>query len=693
MEKTFCRICEAACGLEVETDGDRVAAIRPDKSHPISRGFVCAKGTRFAEVAAHPSRITRPSVRRGGALEPTSWPRAIEAAASRLRPILERHGPHAVALYIGNPLAFHALGQVAAVFFGRALGTRNVFTAGSQDCNNKFAAGQLMHGTPVIHPIPDFEHAELAFMLGTNPAVSQSSFVHLEGGALTFDRLVARGGRVVWVDVRRTESAKRWGELVTVRPGTDVWLVLALLGLLSDRGADDDRVAGLETLLALAREVTPERAEAACGVPAARIRELAREIDRAKGVAFHQSVGVNQGPFGTLTYVALQALALVTGNYDARGGSLFSPIGVWGARLARAVGLFTSQARSRVGDFPTVFDSLPGGVLADEILTEGPDRVRALVVIAGDPIRSIPGSARLERAIASLDAVVALDLFESRTGARADVILPATSFLERADLALPGLPLQTMDLLQTTPRTIPRVGEARPEHEVLAELSLAIDRPLFGSRLACHALSREGLADRAIPKITALAGRLLDAPAEHRGHGIPIPTPKPGTYLGRGGPMTEDGRVHFWRPELDAERERLLAWEKAARPDGFLLLGRRRRIGHNSWLHGGTREGAPESEAWMCPEDVARLGVEDGDEITLRTATGELSMPVRAKDGVVAGTVVVPHGELEVNVNELLPSGPGHIEPVSGMLHMTGVPVDVRPAVRVRPTSPDGARA
>lgn len=690
--KTFCRICEAACGLEVQTEGDRVVSIKPDRAHPVSGGFVCAKGTRFAEVAAHPSRVTHPSVRRGGELERTSWPRAIEAAASRLRPILERHGPHAVALYIGNPLAFHALGQIAAVFFGRALGTRNVFTAGSQDCNNKFAAAQLMHGTPVIHPIPDFEHAEMAVMLGTNPAVSQASFVHLEGGALTFDRFQKRGGRLVWVDVRETESAKRWGELITIRPGTDVFLVLALLGLFADRGIEDARVAGLETLLELAREITPERAEAACGVSAQQIRALAADIDRANGVAFHQSVGVNQGPFGTLAYVALQALAYVTGNYDARGGSLFSPLGVHGARLARQVGLFTSQARSRIGDFPTVFDSLPGGVMADEILTEGPERVRALVVIAGDPIRSIPGSRRLERAIASLDAVVALDFFESRTGQHADVILPATTFLERADLALPGLPLQTVDLAQTTPAMIPRVGEARPEHEVLAQLSLAIDRPLFGSRLASRVLSKPGLADRAIPALTELAWKLFDRDPARRGHGVPIPTPKPETYLGRG-PMTEDGRVHFWRPALDAERARLLAWEKRARPDGFVLLGRRRRIGHNSWLHGGTREGALEGEAWMAPSDLARLGLEDGADVTLHTETGELTMPVRARDGVAPGTVVVPHGELEVNVNELLPSGAAHIEPLSGMLHMTGVPVEVRPGVRVRPTSPEGARA
>ncbi|HBQ10123.1 MAG TPA: hypothetical protein DEF51_02665 [Myxococcales bacterium] len=689
--RTFCRICEALCGLEVDVEGGRVAAIRPDAAHVATEGFSCVKGLKQHRMYDSPDRLTRPRLKTSNGHREASWDEALAAVGDRVKRIRDAHGPDAIAMYVGTAAGFSILHPIFAQGFMHGVGSRSMYSSATQDCSNKFAVARQIYGHPFVQPFPDVERVECLIVVGANPVVSKWSFLQVPNPARKLKAIAARG-RVFFVDPRKTESAKVAGEHVAIRPGTDVFLVLALLGLFADRGIEDARVAGLETLLELAREITPERAEAACGVSAQQIRALAADIDRANGVAFHQSVGVNQGPFGTLAYVALQALAYVTGNYDARGGSLFSPLGVHGARLARQVGLFTSQARSRIGDFPTVFDSLPGGVMADEILTEGPERVRALVVIAGDPIRSIPGSRRLEQAIASLDAVVALDFFESRTGQHADVILPATTFLERSDLALPGLPLQTVDLAQTTPAMIPRVGEARPEHEVLAQLSLAIDRPLFGSRLASRVLSEPGLADRAIPALTELAWKLFDRDPARRGHGVPIPTPKPETYLGRG-PMTEDGRVHFWRPALDAERARLLAWEKRARPDGFVLLGRRRRIGHNSWLHGGTREGALEGEAWMAPSDLARLGLEDGADVTLRTETGELTMPVRARDGVAPGTVVVPHGELEVNVNELLPSGAAHIEPLSGMLHMTGVPVEVRPGVRVRPTSPEGARA
>ncbi|MBX3270597.1 MAG: molybdopterin-dependent oxidoreductase [Sandaracinaceae bacterium] len=671
---TFCRICEAACGLVYE-DGK----LRPDRDHPVSRGFVCAKGTRFVEVAQHPSRLTAPRIRRRGVARAAGWDEAIATTAALVRPILERYGPHAVGLYVGNPLAFAALGQLAAVFFGRALGTRNVYTAGSQDCSNKFAAAALMHGSPVIQPIPDFEHAQLAVLFGTNPAVSQSSFVHLEGGASIFDRMKARGARMVWVDVRETESAKRWGELVRVRPGTDVWLVLALLARLAGERRDDPRVEGLEALLSLAREVTPARAAALTGLREDAIEALARAIERSPRTAFHASVGVNQGPFGTLAYVALQALAYVTGNYDARGGSLFSPVAVHGARALRRVGIFTREDKSRIGGFPTVFDALPAGVLADEILTDGPERVRAMIVIAGDPLSSVPGAARLERAFASLDALVCLDLFESRTGRLADVLLPAASWLERADFALPSLPLQTGTLLQTTPAVMARVGASRPDHEVLAALSLALGRPLFGSRLAARLVAAEGLGERVLPALSELAWRALDRDPARRGHGVPIPAPAPGTYLGRG-PMTPGRRVRFWHPALEPERARLAAW--AGRDEGLVLVGRRRRLGHNSWLHGGTREGPAEGEAWMARADMLARGIEDGALVELSTEEGSLRLPARAKAGVAEGTVVVPHGAGEVNVNAVLPAGAAHVEPLGGMCVMTGVPVEVALAAR-----------
>ena len=317
-----------------------------------------------------------------------------------------------------------------------------------------------------------------------------------------------------------------------------------------------------------------------------------------------------------------------------------------------------------------MLDTLPAGVLADEIETEGAERIRALIVIAGDPLRSVPGAARLARAFERLEALVTVDMFESETGRRADLILPTTSWLERGDLAIPGLPLQTVPLLQTTGAVRPRPGEVRGELEVLAGLSLALGRPLLGSAPLARALARMPL-DRAIQPLARLLGS---------DYGLPVPTPEPGSYLGRG-PMTPGNRVRFWHPALEAEVERLHAHERRlTEQEGFVLIGRRRRIGHNSWIQRAGRQTDRETTAWVAPEDLPRLGLAEGEGLRVARGGEAITLPVQAKEGVQPGTIVVPHGALDVNINALLPAGADHIEPLSGQLIMTGVPAQVAAA-------------
>ncbi|MEI8254231.1 MAG: molybdopterin-dependent oxidoreductase [Deltaproteobacteria bacterium] len=656
----YCRICEAACGLRVDRDAAGAPTrLWPDRDHPVSAGFACAKGTRFLEVARHPDRLRYPMRRDAhGRLQRVAWDDALDGAGKRLRAIVDEHGPHAVGIYYGNPMAFNARGTLALVRFMQALGTRNIFGANSQDCANKFAAGVIMHGSPVIHPVPDLARCDLAVFFGSNPAVSQSSFVHLERGSLAFDRLVERGARVVWVDPRRTESARRWGEHLPIRAGSDVWLILALLNLLADRApSHDPRVEGLDRLLAVAALVGPDIAALRTGIPAGRITDLAGRIRRAKATALHLSVGVNMGPFGTLSYVALQALAYVTGNYDAAGGSLFTPLAGTFADLLHRLGVGAQVQRSRIGGFESVMDALPGGVLADEILTPGRDRIRAMIVMAGDPVHSIPGSDRLAEAFDSLEQLVCIDLFENHTGRLADVLLPATSWLERWDAAIATMPFQTTPWVQTAGPVMDPPGEARSEGWTLAALARAMGKPM-----KLDAIER-WVPDRWLPSTR---------------HGIRARGPEPRSYLGRG-PRTPGRRVRFWHVALEPEIARIdLELARAVPVGGFVLIGRRRRIGHNSWLHGGVRDGDAENQAWMARSDMDTLGARDGDAVYITSAAGEIRIHARAHESVLAGTVVVPHGLAGVNVNSIIPSGVDAIERVSGNHVMTGIAVEVR---------------
>lgn len=684
--RTFCRICEAACALRADYDNSgQLLRLRPDREHPVSRGFACAKGTRFLDVAHHPERLLSPLQRRaGGGYQAVSWDVAMSQCAAHLGPILDRYGPHAIAIYVGNPLAFNVLGALSTLAFIRALGSRNVFTAGSQDCNNKFSGAEIVHGSPLIHPLPDLEHTDLALMLGTNPAVSQTSFMHLEGGSTVFDRLVERGGQVWWVDPRRTESAQRWGEHVAIRPGTDIFLLLALLHALRDQYRPHPHAEGLETLLHLASAYPSARAAQLTGLAVAQIEAIANALRQARCATMHMSVGVNQGPFGTLCYVALQALAYLAGHFDRRGGLLFHPLAVGLGELGRRVGL-SHRVQSRVGSFPSVLKSLPGGILADEILTPGAEQVRALIVLSGNPLVSIPGEAKLRAAFAKLDFTICLDLFQNATGQMADLILPTPCWLERWDMAATTMMLQQAPRIQYAGAVQAPPGEVRSEARILAALSLALSRPLWGHRLAAKLWGRMpwDAAMRAVCDALSLPARLW-----RRGlPGLPSPRPKPGRYLGRG-PRTPGHRVRFWHDDLQRECVRLATYADAvhahAKTDaaGWLtMICRRRRLGQNSWLHRAAKDGKPEDAAWLSPDDLQAIGLPEGGHVQLQTASGTLSIIAAPRADIAPGLVVVPHGLPGVNVNGLIPSSLERIECLSGQHWMTGIPVRVIPVL------------
>jgi formate dehydrogenase len=390
------------------------------------------------------------------------------------------------------------------------------------------------------------------------------------------------------------------------------------------------------------------------------------------------SVGVNQGPFGTLAYVALQALAYLSGNYDRAGGVVFHPLAGLAARVMNRLGSGAKNKTSRIGGFNTSLNSLPGAILADEILVEGAEQIRALIVIAGDPLNSIPGEKRLREAFNKLDTLVCIDLFENGTGRYADLLLPATSWLERWDVATTTSLFQHSSLLQYAKPIMEPPGEARPEVQILSELASAIGRPLYRSKLLNGSLRVSW--DGALGRLTSLFAHLEKPVGGRPPYAFAVPRPRPGRYLGRG-PNTPGHRVRFWDQRFEAERVRMDDFASRLLHDReagvFLLIGRRRRIGHNSWLHNGRRGDSLENAAWMSAADLKGLGIADGGRLCVRSEAGELTIRAKPNDGVMPGTIVIPHGLQGANVNALIPSGPERAERLSGQHWMTGIPVRI----------------
>lgn len=664
--KTFCRICEAHCGLTIERDtAGRLAKIRADSEHPISAGFVCAKGLRFLDVADHPARLHTPQFRQpDGTYVAATWERAYTVIGERLRTIIAEHGVQSVGVYFGTPMIHHSLLLLTLFQWLRALGTRNLYTAASQDNANKLAAQKLIHGHEWMMPIMDIEHADFALLLGTNPLVSQGTFVHTPGGTKAYDAFRKRGGEMVIVDPRRSESAARWGGHIPIKPGTDVFLLLALLHDLRELHTAHDP-PGMSNLLALAAAYPAERAAVLTGIAANQIHALSHKLRHAERATILNGVGVNQGPFGMLSVILIQAIAYLAGHFDRQGGILFQS---WANVLQPLVGL-TSQP-SRIGGYHSHAGGLPGGILADEILTEGDEQIRALLVIGGNPLTSVPDETRLREAFEALDLLVCIDIFQNQTGALADVLLPGLTWLERFDIGGWDAMYETAPMLQTAARMRQPIGNTRNEARIIAELSLACGKPIFGNRLLAQAWARidwDALLPRLLqPMQWAFRRRLRGA------QGIPWKRAAPGVYRGR-----RAQRLRFWSSELDPETTRLAAFaetmQQSRHEHEFILLGRRRRLAQNSWIHNaGRAEKASEACAWLCPDDMNRCGFANGARITITSEVGQIVIPVMAQDGVLSGTIVVPHGLPEVNVNRLISSAQHFIEPASGMHQMTG---------------------
>jgi anaerobic selenocysteine-containing dehydrogenase len=699
---TYCRICEAACGLVAEVEGGKLVALRPDREHVVSRGFVCKKGTHFGELHTSPDRLDHPLRRTDRGLVEVGWDQALGEIGEKLRAIRERHGPHAVGIYIGNPSAFNYSLTLMGMGFVRALGTRNYFSAGSLDCNNKFVVSARMLGSPATHPVPDLDRARFALLIGTNPSVSQSSFVNAPRMVERLKAIEARGGSVVIVDPRRTETARSVGSWLPILPDTDAELLLALLNVIfREQLARRDLLArharGAEALEQAVAAFDPERVSRVTGIDAARIVSLARDFARADGAFCHLSTGVNQGTHGAIAYAAKIALELATGNLDRAGGALLPRGALDLAGLAARVGWDREPAwRSRVGGFAPVLRSLPTAILADEILTPGDERIRALIVIAGNPLLSAPDGARLKRALSALELCVAVDLFKNDTAAHATHLLPCTDWLEREDLPLAQVQLQPLPYVQWTDAVVEPRAERRPEWRILADLARAAGLPLFGSRaadLATRAILRTaGAPGLVLPLLVRTLGAAPRRKLRAHPHGLLVDREQPGDFLRRR-IATPSGKVELFPADVYSRLPALRRKLEGVEPAGatLRLFTKRERLGHNSWMHGNPALPLDEQRAYLSPSDAARLGLRSGQRVRLSTPSGSIELPVEVSADVVAGAVAVTHGyghDAESgwteavrrggqNVNLLAASGPDAIDPLTGMCRFVGLRVEV----------------
>ncbi len=705
------------CGIRVDVEGgDRIASIRGDDDDPFSRGYLCPKAVALRDVHEDPDRLERPLLRVGERWEPMEWDDALELTAERLHAIQREHGNDAVATYAGNPTVHNLGAMIFAPMLFRALRTRHGYSATSVDQLPHMLAAHLMFGHQLLLPIPDVDRTEHMLVIGANPLASNGSLMTAPGIKRRLRAIQERGGRVVVVDPRRTETAAMADEHLFVRPGTDALLLLAMLHTIVEEererlGRLAPLVEGLDEVRAIARRFSPERVAARAGIGADTIRRLARELASAERAVVYARMGASTQAFGTLCQWLTNVLNIVTGNLDREGGAMFTTPAIDALRLPRGFGVSRGSFgrwRSRVRGLPEFGGELPVATLAEEIREEGEGRVRALLTVAGNPALSAPNGAELERALTKLDFMVSIDLYLNETTRHAHVILPPTGPLERGhyDVAFHLLAVRNT-AKYSPPLFAPKPG-ARHDWQILHGLMTRLEarkQPGLGARV--RRLLRDGVLGRLGPEGVIDLGLRL---GPHRGmslrklreapHGIDL------------GPLEPRLPERLFRDRIAlapkaivedvARLEATLEAKPAISLDGELaLIGRRHLRSNNSWMHNaaGLMSGKERCTLVMHPDDARARAIESGARVRVSSRVGSVTVPVEITSDVMRGVVSLPHGfghtregvRLRVaaehagaSINDL--TDDQAIDALSGNAAFSGVAVRVEPALTSRPT-------
>jgi anaerobic selenocysteine-containing dehydrogenase len=675
----ICPLCEACCGLEIQVQDHQVISIRGHEGDSFSQGYICPKGIALKDLHEDPDRLRQPLIKRNGHHEPATWAEALAHIEAHLPALMARHGRNAVGVVAGNPVA-HKIGLMLYLpRLVKALGTQQFFSATTLDQMPRHVVSGLLYGHWMSVPVPDLPRTDWLLVLGANPVASNGSMWTVPDFKGKARALQARGGRLIVIDPRRTETAALANEHHFIRPGSDVFLLLGMVHSLFahdliQTGRLTPWLDGLDAVRQAVTAYTPESMAQRCGVPALVIHRLAQELATTPRAAIYGRIGTCTQAFGTLNTWLIDLLNLLTGHLDEVGGSLFPKAAAFAANTVgpagRGRGTVTARHSSRVSGAPEVMGEFPMGCLAEEIETPGTGQIRALFTVGTNPVLSAPNGDRLAGALESLDFMVSLDIYLNETTRHADVILPGPSPLEDLHYDVPFPQLAWRNHARYSAPVLTRPADQPAEWETLLRLAAIargqgvvdnvapLDDAYFQEELrkaggsppptldpATATAQVEHAADVAVPSATPLLqgpDRLLDlalrtgpygdGPQGPDRGGLTLNTLRQapdGIDLGELQPRipellrTPDGRINLAPVALLHDLERATAALAEPVPE-YMIIGRRDVRSNNSWMHNLPllAKGPMRCTALMHPQDAARLGLTTGAFVRIRNSIG-----------------------------------------------------------------------
>ena len=739
-----CPLCEATCGLEIETHGREIITIRGDAQDVFSHGYICPKAYSLKELHADPDCIREPMVRKGDQWMKVSWDDAFAEIERGLMPVLQEYGRDALAIYVGNPNAHNIASLLYLPALLQTSRTHNFFSASTVDQMPKHVSAGLMFGTLFSIPVPDLERTQYLLLLGANPLVSNGSLMTAPDMRGRLRRLRQRGGKIVVIDPYRTRTAQEADEHHFIRPGHDAHFLFALVHTLFEEelvapGKLADHIAGLEEVRILAEPFTLERVATTCGIAATTIREIARELAAAPRAAVYGRIGTCTQAFGTLSSWLVDVLNVLTGNLDREGGAMF-PKAAAGSRNATGTpgygrGVRFGRWKSRVRGLPEIYGELPASCLAEEIDTPGQGQVKALITLAGNPALSTPNSGRLQQALSTLKFIVSVDIYLNETTRYANVILPPPSVLARSHYDLALYQLAVHNVANYSPPIIEREAGVLDEWELFLRLAgiLAGQGPDANLQILDE-LAVTTLIQREVVTVGSSienrdVGELLEALKPRRGpermldfllrigpygdafggrDGLSLATLEAHPHGIDLGPLqpripevlrTPSGKIELAPQPIveDVERLRTAFEQSLARENGhMLLIGRRDLRSNNSWMHNlhVLTKGKERCTLHIHPDDATRLGLDENNMASVASRNGSLEIPIEITDAIMPGVVSIPHGwghtlsrtkiriaSEHAGVNTNVLTDEVEVDSLSGNAVLNGIPVTVQKVI------------
>ena len=663
-----CNICEAMCGVEISVQANGTLRIEGDSEDVFSHGYICPKAVALQDIHYDPDRLKHPVRRTDSGWQQIGWDEAFDEVAENLKRIQSKYGRHSVATYVGNPTVHNHGAILFLPGFIRSLHTRNRFSATSVDQLAHHFAGFFMFGHQLLLPIPDLDRTDFLLILGGNPAASNGSLMTAADVPGRLRAIRARGGKVILIDPRRTETARLADQHIFIRPGTDVLLLLALLHVIyAENLLRLDRLAnftdGVEIVGKLVADFSPEKVSLITGIHAGQVRELAREFASAKTAVCYGRIGVSTQEFGAACQWLINVLNIITGNLDRPGGAMFTRPAFDPVAAPEALAPRGSYGRwhSRVRKLPEFGGELPVAALAEDILTPGKDQIRAVVTSAGNPVLSTPNGRQLDRAFAGLEFMASIDFYINETTRHANIILPPTASLERDhyDLAFHVLAIHNT-AKYSQPLFAPQEN-TRHDWQIFLELQTRMEAK--GLTKSLLAKTKRAVTGRFFPparlldlglrfgpygsRLKPFSSGLTLAKLKESPHGIdlgPLKTCFPERLC------TPSKRIAL-APDLlvkDVERVKARLLDANMNHNGYdlLLIGRRHLRSNNSWMHNSERlvKGRPRCTLLMNPNDAADRDLVDKQQVQVRSRIGSIEIPVEISEEMMRGVISIPHG-------------------------------------------------